>query len=261
MQAFYKPQEEPLIVEPYYAPGTHAGRVFACIYPHSDDFSLYSAGLMAKLLREGYTGYLIRLTNDMMDSENLSPGATMHHIEGDMDNLCRTLGIAKRFDLNYMNHYLTHSQLPELRHRLITIFRYYNVDTVISLDPSGHYEENPDHYICAMAVEQACWMAECRLDLPELYDMGMKPAHITRKYYKARGPQLVNRVIDIEPVLQAKHDALMCNTAPITNMLHGYQRAGRDYKDLDDFVTRHFCAPKEPIAGVKHWEIYHYIGD
>ena len=37
------------------------------------------------------------------------------------------------------------------------------VDTVFSYDPWGHYEENPDHYVTAQAVEAACWMSGGKL--------------------------------------------------------------------------------------------------
>ena len=63
------------------------------------------------------------------------------------------------------------SQLTEIRHRLITLFRFLKVDTVITFDPWVHYEENSDHYITAQAVETASWTAERQLDLPELKDI------------------------------------------------------------------------------------------
>jgi hypothetical protein len=34
--------------------------------PHADDIPLFAAGTVAKLIQEGYTGYLIRMTNDGM---------------------------------------------------------------------------------------------------------------------------------------------------------------------------------------------------
>ncbi len=45
--------------------------------------------------------------------------------------------------------------IQELRGRLIYLFRLLKVDTIVSYDPWGHYEENPDHYITARAVESA----------------------------------------------------------------------------------------------------------
>ena len=131
-----------------------AGMVFAAVYPHSDDFTFQSVGLIHKLLTEGYTGYFIRMTDDCMDSYDLSYGEAACRIEKETQALATLLGIRKVYDFNYNNHYLEHAQLAEIRHRLIVLFRYLRVDTAITFDPYGHYEENPDHQITGMAVEQ-----------------------------------------------------------------------------------------------------------
>jgi len=94
--------------------------------------------------------------------------------------------------------------IQELRGRLIFLFRMLKVDTVVSYDPWGHYEENPDHYVTASAVESACWMAGGRLDYPEHMDAGIKPHSVREKYYYARGPQLVNRIVDISETIDQK---------------------------------------------------------
>ena len=44
----------------------HAGKVLAAIQPHTDDVPIFAGGTVAKLVGEGYTGYLIRTTNDEM---------------------------------------------------------------------------------------------------------------------------------------------------------------------------------------------------
>ena len=44
----------------------HAGKVLAAIQPHTDDIPIFAGGTVAKLVGEGYTGYLIRSTNDEM---------------------------------------------------------------------------------------------------------------------------------------------------------------------------------------------------
>ena len=38
----------------------HKGKVLAAIQPHADDIPEFSAGLVLKLIKEGYTGILIR---------------------------------------------------------------------------------------------------------------------------------------------------------------------------------------------------------
>ena len=245
----------PVYVEPWRGGKPGAGRAFAAILPHSDDFTIFCTGLIIKLLREGYKGYFIRTTNDRCDSGDLSPGETVYRIENEMKLLTEKLGVEKLYDLEYMNHYLDHGMVTEIRHRLMTLIRFLKIDTVISFDPCGHYEENPDHYITALAVEQACWMAGSRTDLAELEDMGIYPYSVSRKYYFARGPQLLNRVIDISGVIAEKTEALLCNRTPISKMAGTGDAAG-----MRKYVEEHFINRQKPFMGLTHYEAYHYIG-
>ena len=60
------------------AQGTpHQGKVLALITPHLDDGPIFAFGTIAKLLREGYTGYFIRTSNDEKDSYDLTLGETV----------------------------------------------------------------------------------------------------------------------------------------------------------------------------------------
>ena len=78
-------------------------------------------------------------------------------------------------------------------------------------DPWGQYEENPDHYVTAQCVEAACWMAGMGKDYPEQFIAGIEPHAVREKYYFARGPQLVNRVVDISSYVQQKIEANLVN--------------------------------------------------
>jgi len=246
--------EKEIYVEPWSGNKPGAGRVFAAILPHSDDFTIFCGGLIVKLIREGYKGYFIRTTNDRCDSADLPPGETVYRIENDMRRLVNNLGIAKLYDLEYMNHYLNHGMIQEIRHRLMILIRFLKIDTVISFDPYGHYEENPDHSVTAQAVEQACWMAGSRMDLMELDDMGIRPFSVTQKYYFARGPQLVNRVVDISGVLGEKTEALLCNHTPIAKMA-----GSEDASVMRKYVEDHFINGQKPFMGLTHYETYHHI--
>jgi hypothetical protein len=44
----------------------HEGKVLLALQAHSDDIPLSAAGTVAKLIEEGYTGYLVRASNDDM---------------------------------------------------------------------------------------------------------------------------------------------------------------------------------------------------
>ena len=198
--------ERPVEGKPY------TGRSFAAIQPHSDDIPIFAAGTVLKLINEGYTGYLIRVTNDDMAGPG-TVGTTVLANEQDNDAITRVLGVRKSFSLNYGNHMMDAVSRSELRSRLIFLFRLLKIDTIISYDPWGHYEENPDHYVTADCVEAACWMAGGTKDFPEHFEAGLKPQSVTHKYYFARFQQRVNRVVDIGPTLEKKIDVLVMNKA------------------------------------------------
>ena len=44
----------------------HKGRIFAAVHAHSYEVPHYAAGLCAKLISEGYVGYIIRTSNDQL---------------------------------------------------------------------------------------------------------------------------------------------------------------------------------------------------
>lgn len=61
----HKPEKESEVyVERAREDRPHTGKVLVAIQPHSDDIPLFAGGTVAKLIKEGYTGYLIRITND-----------------------------------------------------------------------------------------------------------------------------------------------------------------------------------------------------
>jgi LmbE family N-acetylglucosaminyl deacetylase len=200
----------------------HKGKVLALVTPHLDDGPIFAFGTIAKLLQEGYTGYFIRTSNDEKDSYDLSVGETVLANERDSRAFVKTTGLAKLFDLGYRNHRMDDISRIELRARLIFLFRLLKVDTVFTYDPWDHYEENPDHWITAQAVEAACWTAGGGKDFPEHFEAGLKPHGVRDKYYFARGPQqLVNRVVDIAPTLDRKRAAIHACRTMVTNMLKG----------------------------------------
>ena len=204
---------EPEIVIERNRPGRpFAGKVLAAIQPHADDIPIFAAGTVLKLMHEGYTGYLIRTTNDDMAGRGTIAETALAN-EHDVDDLVKAMGFKRVFSLNYGNHQMDGISRPELRSRLIFLFRLLKVDTIVCYDPWGQYEENPDHYVTAQCVEAACWMAGMDKDYPEQLAAGIQPHSVTMKYYFARGPQLVNRVVDIGSTIDGKVSANLVNKA------------------------------------------------
>jgi LmbE family N-acetylglucosaminyl deacetylase len=180
-----------------------------------------------------------------------------------------------------MNEYY----MQDMIGRLIFLIRLLKVDTLICYDPWGHYEENPDHYITAKAVEAARWMASS-LDYAEQLEV-VKPYAVKERYYFARGPQLVNRVVDISKFIDKKVES---NSVCVTQGAGGNSGAqlrktlsdkgqmlpllGNDDQTANMNYIRHFVldidsdylrgVPSDKKVGEKYglaWgEQFHYIG-
>ncbi|MBI4877489.1 MAG: PIG-L family deacetylase [Acidobacteria bacterium] len=263
------PMTARIVVERALPGRPHAGKVLAAIQPHSDDIPLFAAGTVAKLIGEGYTGCLIRTTNDDMAGPG-TVGETVLANERDNRAVAKVLGLEKVFDLNYSNHQMDQESPLEIRARLIFLFRLLKVDTVISFDPASHYEENPDHYVTARAVEAACWMAGGSKDYPEHFAAGLKPHAVKERYYFSRGPQLVNRVVDISAVIDKKVAANRANLAqgPAGNAGARLRRQlpnlGSDDETASNNYIQHILLERDLETGRRHglaWaEPFHYIG-
>jgi LmbE family N-acetylglucosaminyl deacetylase len=258
----------------------HKGKVLLAIEAHADDVSQMAGGTVAKLIEEGYTGYLVRATNDDMgDSPGLGiPGTIGENVlrnEHDNINLAKALGCKSHFDLNYGNHRMADVSLNEMICRLILIIRLVQADTVIGWDPWGHDEENPDHYMTAKAVEAACWMAGRSHDYPEQFAAGLKPKEVQDKYYFARRPE-ITRVVDITAQIDKKIDANRANTAQGPGGHLGSRlRAGLAKRNLrlpllgdndlaaDRNYIREFVLKRNRELGAKYGvqyaEVFHYI--
>jgi LmbE family N-acetylglucosaminyl deacetylase len=209
-QAGQSNSPESVFVERTASGKPHAGKVLAAIQPHTDDIPIFAGGTVAKLVAEGYTGYLIRTTNDEMVGAG-GPGQRVLDNERDTEAVAKALGLQKVLDFGYRNHQMDEISRLEMRERLIYLIRLLKIDTIVCYDPWGIYEENPDHYVTAQVVEASCWMAGQDHDYPEHFEAGLQPHAVKEKYYFARGPQIVNRVVDISPWIDRKVEANLAN--------------------------------------------------
>lgn len=257
----------------------HKGKVLASIQPHSDDIAILCAGTVAKLIKEGYTGYMIRVTNDDMGDDVGEPGTVGENVlrnEREVDEQTRVLGLERHFSLNYNNHRMSDISRNELICRLIFLFRLLKVDTVFCYDPWGHDEENPDHYVLGHCVEAASWMAGRVHDYPEHMAAGLKPRAVSEKYYYVRHPD-INRVVDITGTVEKKIDANLCNIAKGPGGHHGSKlraelaKQGKKLPVLGDddrtadrnYIREFMLAGNRELGrkyGVEYAEAFHYIG-
>jgi LmbE family N-acetylglucosaminyl deacetylase len=276
-------QETPreIVLERAAAGAPHRGKVLLAIQAHSDDIPLMAAGTVAKLIQEGYSGYLVRATNDDMgDARGLgTPGTIGQNVLGnerDNDEVGHVLGLKRVFNLNYGNHRMGDVSQNELQCRLIFLIRLLKVDTIVCWDPWAHDEENPDHSAIARGVEASCWMAGRDHDYPEQFAAGLEPHAVREKYYYARRPE-ITRVVDISGVVNKKIDANRANQAKGPAGRHGSQlRAGlaeqnqrlpllgEDDTTADRNYIKEFVLARNRDLGRKYGmeyaEAFHYIG-
>jgi LmbE family N-acetylglucosaminyl deacetylase len=254
----------------------HKGKVLAAIQPHCDDIAIFAGGTVLKLIDEGYRGILIQMSNDSMAGAGSSVGDIVLKNERDTNEVARRLGLTETYFFNYPNHYMDGWSILEMRTRLVFLFRLLKVDTVLVYDPSGLYERNPDHSVAAKAVEWAAAIAGFDWDYPEHFKAGLKPHAVQEKYYFARGPQLVNRVVDIGPYMDKKVYANMClvtqgpggdNGARLRRRLAAEGRKLPLLGDNDETAnrqyTKEFALADDRIRGQAHGleyaEYFHYI--
>jgi LmbE family N-acetylglucosaminyl deacetylase len=255
----------------------HAGKVLAAVQAHSDDIPLFAAGTVSKLIDEGYTGYLIRISNDEAAGVTLGHGVAQNEI--DNQNAAKQLGCKKAVSFYYRNHRMDDGAIIELRARLIFLFRALQVNTIVAMDPYNHYDENPDHIVAGKAVEGACWMSGGR-DYPEHFKAGLKSTSIREKYYFPRSPQghnLINRIVDVSSYIDTKVRVNIANqgkgpAGSAGRRLREYLKTqGKklpllgdtdettDFQYVKHFLMQDFHLLGQPF-GLEYAEAFRYIG-
>ena len=224
----------------------HAGRVLVVVTCHADDFSIFAGGTIAKMIDEGYTGYLIRVTDD--EKDGVAPTAENSERNGrEIHDAARILGIKEVVSLNLKNDEIDPFSETELREKLILLYRHWKPYTVMSFDPWAAYEENPDHVKTAKAFEDAAWTAGVHLFHPEQLLAGLKPHYAVERYYWARGPHVANKVVDISSTVDRKIEAVRAHRGMIRDprLLTELREANRRLGELNQ---------------VPYAEMFHYRG-
>ena len=80
------------------------------------------------------------------------------------------------------------SSIPgaELRSQLVLLLRRLRPDAVLSYNPWGHYDRNPDHRKVAFAVGEAIWLSGFANAHPEHVEAGVTPWRVPHAYFSQR---------------------------------------------------------------------------
>jgi len=184
----------------------HKGKVLLAVQPHSDDIPLSAGGLVAKLMDEGYTGYLCSVSDDARGAGEYKQHRT------DNLNIAKFYGMKNSFELLMPHHQMDSIGIQDLKQRFIFLIRFLKVDTIVCMDPWGRYEENPDHYVTGRAVEAARWIAGSN-DYPEHFAAGFGPYTPRERYYYSRAGETSNLIVDIGDYIDKKIEVNLLNAA------------------------------------------------
>jgi LmbE family N-acetylglucosaminyl deacetylase len=252
------------------------GRTLVVITAHADDFTQRAGGTIVKMIDDGYTAHLIRVTNDEKDSYDLDAGETSHRNTVEMRAAAEVIGIKEIYSLDFRNDEMDALSETEVRARLIFLFRKLKPWTIFTFDPSAKYEENPDHKKTARAAEDAAWTSQGHLFLPEQFSEGLERWVVVDRYYWARqlDEQDANKIVDITSTIDRKiravqqHKTMMRHTAyslkeklaeadlrlPLLDTV--------DENSIDKFVdiqVRERAAAVGKKHGMQYAEEFHYV--
>lgn len=166
---------------------TPPGKVALVILSHHDDHTWEwgFGGFIAKLSDAGFTCYYVRTTNDEKDS-GIGWG------KGDQLNLresiaaTRILGMKEVISLNWRNDHMDSVPIKEVRAHYVLMIRKLRPDVLLTWNPWGRYDRNPDHRKVSRAAGEAAWMAGLPNVHPEHLAAGLKPHRVPLVYYTFR---------------------------------------------------------------------------
>ena len=190
------------------------------VSPHADDVTIFCGGTVAKFVRDGHPVHIIRVTNDEKDSLDLSKEDTIAVNAREAQEAAKILGVENVHDFGYINDEMDPVSEVEIRGRFVRLFRELMPHTVISFDPWGVYEENPDHVKTSVAVDDACWQCAGHLHHEEHIREGLQPHTVAQRLYFARKLPEVNHIVDITNTIDAKIEAVCAHKTMMNNMMH-----------------------------------------
>ena len=163
------------------------GKVVLVAQPHHDDHTTDHglAGLIARLVDEGYRAIYVRASNDEKDGPHGYPRNDIINLR-ETEEATAALGMERVISLNWRNNFESPFPIDEMREQLILLIRKYKPDVVLGHNAWEHYQKNPGHRNNAWVLAEAYWLAGYRNVHPEHFELGLEPHEASYHYGKAR---------------------------------------------------------------------------
>lgn len=188
------------------------------IYPHPDDETLFSGGIIAKYVQQGATIHLVTATRG--EKGRTSGECPQEQLattrEQELRAVGKLLGIKTITFLNYGDKTLAHMDSSEITQKIAQIIREISPQVLITFGPEGA-NGHEDHKALHLFVQQAINLAANQHSIPASTH---PPYAIPRVYYVNLPPQLrqhlglpkttstPNTIINIKEVSDIKLKAL-----------------------------------------------------
>ena len=178
---------------------------------HADDMEFMAGGTIAKMAGLGYEVREVIATNNERGTLDLDWSArfTADTRREEARAGAKVLGVNPDVEfLGYEDGRLSETPLNELREKCIRAIRTHKPDVLFTWDPFAPYEEHQDHRSVAMAATEAASFSHFPLYHPEHRDEGLMPHYVGERYFFAKVPKDVNKVVDISGYIDKKIEAL-----------------------------------------------------
>jgi len=201
-----------VIIERKVSGQPNQGKTLVAVGANIIDIPIHSSGTCAKLIDEGYEGYLVRISNDELYGDG-TIFQNIHNNETETTHAAKALGFGEVLNLHYQNHHMHGKPVTDLIMRLIFIFRMLKADTVIALMPSGFDDTGSEKEITFNAVKQAVILAEKDNYYPEQLDAGLTAHFVSQLYFAVQVTDpSCNRIVDISATVEQKIDSILACT-------------------------------------------------
>jgi LmbE family N-acetylglucosaminyl deacetylase len=181
------------------------------IVAHADDMEFFAGGTIARMAALGYEIREVIATNNergTLDPE-WSPRFTADTRREEAQRGAKVLGVNPDIDfLGYEDGRLSETPLNELRERCMRAIRRHKPDVLFTWDPFAPYEEHQDHRSIGLAATEASSFSHFPLYHPEHQIDGLEPHYVGERYFFAKSPRDVNKIVDISMTIERKIDAL-----------------------------------------------------
>jgi len=234
------------------------------VEPHPDDGAIKAGGTIAKMTREGHEAYFLTIADGergSMDRTVTSPEQIRKILREEGIRGSKILGGVEDTFLGYPNHEIMPHLEIELRQKIMEVIRRLKPNIVMTYDPYGLYEGNPDHRTVALATYDAVSFSQHHLDLPD--QVAKFGTHLVDELWFFATPN-PNLTVDVTETIWTKAKAMAAYKSPMESMLEevkqrlrlaGLQSSYLESGQLEEILMKFFATQYEDGRYVEKFKV------